>query len=83
LTPGWVHDCWFLLHQDVPIDPALFARKMDVLGKSARVRVSIDDEEWDRDLSVLVEHPPAYETVIETVTEALDDAGVPVQIGPK
>jgi hypothetical protein len=32
---------------------------------------------------VLVEHPPAYETVIETVTEALDDASVPVQIGTK
>jgi predicted nucleotidyltransferase component of viral defense system len=76
-----LYDCWFLLHQDVPIDPDLFARKMDVLGKSARVRVSIDDDEWNRDLSVLVEHPPAYQTVIETVTEALGDAGVPVQIG--
>jgi len=55
---------------------------MDVLGHSARVRVSIDDDAWNRDLSVPVEHPPAYGTVIETVTEALDDAGVPVQLEP-
>jgi len=77
-----LYDCWFLLQQDVPIEPDLFARKMNGLGKSARVRVSIDEDEWDRDLSVLVEYPPAYETVLETVTEALGDAGVPVHIGP-
>jgi predicted nucleotidyltransferase component of viral defense system len=76
-----LYDCWFLLGQDVPIEPELFERKMEVLGIDARVTVSTDEDEWNRDLSVLVEHPPAYETVVETVTEALGDAGVPVHVG--
>lgn len=32
-----------------------------------------------RDLSVLVEHQPDYDTVLETVVDAIDDAGLPIE----
>jgi len=73
-----LYDCWFLLHQNVTIDPALFERKMAVLGRSPRVTITVSEREWDRDLSVLLDRPPAYETVLEDVLAALDDAGLKV-----
>jgi len=75
-----LYDCWFLLGQDVPVDATLFERKMAVVDEPQVVTVSVTQREYDRDLSVLVEHPPAYDTVLEAVTDALSGADVPVRI---
>ncbi|MFQ3293996.1 MAG: putative nucleotidyltransferase component of viral defense system [Natrialbaceae archaeon] len=73
-----LYDCWFLLRQEVAIDPELFERKMDVLGEPTHVTVSITEREWNRDLSILLERPPAYDVVYETVMDAIHAAGLPV-----
>jgi predicted nucleotidyltransferase component of viral defense system len=73
-----LYDCWFLLGQDVAIDPDLFERKMDVLGEPARVSVSVTEREWNRDLSILLDRPPAYDDVYETVVDAINAAGLSV-----
>lgn len=75
-----LYDTWFLLQQDVPIDSTLFGRKMDVVDAPPIVRVSVTPQEWNRDLSILLKHPPDYETVIETVQDALTQSGISVEI---
>lgn len=74
-----LYDCWFLLQQEVAVDADLFERKMATLDEAARVTISIAQREWDRDLAILLEQPPAYETVVAAVTAAIDDAGIPVR----
>lgn len=71
-----LYDCWFLLQQDVPIEADLFERKMTAVGEPVRVSIGVTAQEWDRDPSVLVEHPPDYDTVLETVVDAIADAGL-------
>lgn len=73
-----LYDCWFLLQQDVPIEPDLFERKMAVVGESAHVRISTSARTWERELSVLLEHPPAYDDVLGTVVDAIEAAGLSV-----
>lgn len=75
-----LYDCWFLLQQEVPIEPALFSRKMAAIGESNRVRISTTQREWDRELSVLVEHPPAYEVVLETVVNEVRARDLSVEV---
>lgn len=77
-----LYDCWFLLQQDVPIEADLFERKMTAVGEPVQVSIAVRAQEWDRDLSVLVEHPPDYDTVLETVVDAIADAGLTVE-GPE
>lgn len=74
-----LYDCWFLLQQEVGIDPSLFERKMAAVGAAPRVTVSITDVEWDRDLDILVEHPPPYEVAKAAVVEAVAAAGLSVE----
>lgn len=69
-----LYDCWYLIQQGIAIDPALVERKLAVVGAQPEITISITEREWDRDLSVLVEHPPAYETVLDAVTDALRTA---------
>jgi predicted nucleotidyltransferase component of viral defense system len=73
-----LYDCWFLLQQGVSIEPELFERKMAVLDEPAEVTISITAAEWERDLSVLLEHPPEYAEVRRTVTDTISDAEIPV-----
>lgn len=74
-----LYDCWFLLESGVAINPAHFEEKMAAIGREPRLSVTITGEEWQRDLSVLVEHPPAYEAVLESLTAAVADAGLPIE----
>lgn len=75
-----LYDCWFLIQQDVPVEAALVEQKLAVVGAPDRVTISITAQEWERDLSVLVEQPPAYDDVLETVTAAVRGAGVGVRV---
>jgi len=52
---------------------------MDVLGKPARVSVSVTEREWNRDLSILLDRPPAYDDVYQTVVDAIHAAGLSVE----
>lgn len=74
-----LYDCWFLLQQDVPIEADLFEWKMTAVAEPVRVSIAVTAQEWDRDLSVLVEHPPDYDAVLETVEDAIADAGLTVE----
>lgn len=74
-----LYDSWFLLQDGVPIDPDLFERKMEVVGEEPRVTVTVTEREYERDLSVLVAHPPDYETALDSVTSALAGADVAVR----
>jgi predicted nucleotidyltransferase component of viral defense system len=74
-----LYDAWFLLRPDVPVEPELFERKMAVLDESPRVSVTTTEREYDRDLSVLLDHPPGYDDVLEAVVNAVSEAGLPVE----
>lgn len=78
-----LYDCWFLLNQDVAVDPSLFERKMAVLGEEPIVRITVSEREWDRDLSVLLERPPAYHSVLQAVTDELTANGLTVRTKPE
>lgn len=73
-----LYDCWFLLEQGVSIDPDLFERKMAVVDEPAQVTITTTAREWERELSVLLEHPPAYGNVLETVVDEIEAAGLSV-----
>lgn len=75
-----LYDSWFLLREGVTVDLELFERKMAILGEDPRVTITITEREYERDLSVLVAHPPDYETVLETITDALTSADVEVRM---
>lgn len=65
------YDCWFPLEAGLDVDPALFERKMVVLGERARVTITVTE----RDLSVLVEHPPGSGAAVRAVSAAAAGAG--------
>jgi len=73
-----LYDIWFLLAQGATIDPSLFQRKMEVVGEEAQVAFTIDADEWERDLPILLNHPPCYTTVKDNVLTALQDKNVAV-----
>lgn len=73
-----LYDVWFLFQQGVEVVPVLFEGKMDAVGERPVVRLRISEREWDRDLSVLVEHPPTYGSVHGDVVSGLRDAGIEV-----
>jgi predicted nucleotidyltransferase component of viral defense system len=77
-----LYDSWFLLQQNVSIDRECFERKMATLGEPTTVTIDISTREYERDLSVLLEHPPPYDSVLETVTDALAAAAIPFQVSP-
>lgn len=77
-----LYDCWFLTQQNISIDTRLFTQKMDVIGGPSEITISISEREWDRDLSVLLEHAPEYERVLNTVTNALSEVGIDVTVSP-
>ncbi|MCK5344249.1 MAG: nucleotidyl transferase AbiEii/AbiGii toxin family protein [Candidatus Heimdallarchaeota archaeon] len=69
--PRDLYDIWFLLKQQVKIDSALYEKKMNIVNKSPIVSIDITDEEWKRDLNILLEHPPPFEMVKKEVIAAL------------
>lgn len=71
-----LYDVWFLHQQGVAIVPDLFEAKMAAVGEPPQVVITISEGEWNRDLSVLVEHPPDYDEVVSAVREAIDTAGL-------
>lgn len=73
-----LYDVWFLVHQDVAIVAELFESKMDAIGEPGRVAITISEREWNRDLDVLVEHPPSYRAAVDDVLSAVQDAGIDV-----
>lgn len=75
-----LYDVWFLHQQGIAIVPDLFEPKMAAVGAPPRVEITISKREWDRDLSILVEHPPDYDEVVSTVREAVDTAGIELTI---
>ncbi len=75
-----LYDCWFLLQQDVSIEPELFQRKMTAIGEPNRVTISITPRRWDRELAVLLEHPPAYDTTLDAVIDSIQTANILVDV---
>jgi len=75
-----LYDCWFLLQQDVPIEPELYQRKMTAIGEPNRVTISTPAREWNRELAVLLEHPPAYDKILEEVVEAVRATNLSVEV---
>lgn len=75
-----LYDIWFLLQQNVTVDPTLFAQKMGVLDEPPEVSISISEGEWNRDLDVLLSHPPDYNAVLDHVVPTLRDEGLNVSM---
>lgn len=74
-----LYDVWFLIEQGVGLDPDLFESKMAAVGEPGLVGLTIVDSEWERDLAILVDHPPTYASVVEDVVSALRGAGFDVE----
>lgn len=74
-----LYDCWYLLNQDVAIDIELVEHKFAAIDATPELNLTVGAREYARDMEVLVEQPPAYETILSTVRSALDDAGVLVR----
>lgn len=76
-----LYDVWFLLNKDVKPDSSLFERKMNVVGEDAVVRITLTEDDWERDLNVFVEHPPAFTDALDQVVEELEQASLTVKKG--
>lgn len=74
-----LYDVWFLLKQDIPLKKELFLKKMEVVGGSGEVSISISKEKWERDLGVLLVNPPRYEEVKKEVMHILSNHGFDVE----
>lgn len=74
-----LYDTWFLLQQGVTVESSLFERKMAVVDAPPRVTIHLTETEWERDLSILLEHTPPFDDVLTTVNDALTSAGIPVE----
>ena len=75
-----LYDVWFLLKQDTPLNKELFFEKMEVVGGSGEVSISISAEGWWRDLEVLLVNPPKYDDVKKEVVQTLSENGFEVSI---
>ena len=75
-----LYDVWFLLKQDTPLNKELFIEKMEVVGGSGEVSISISAEGWWRDLEVLLVNPPKYDDVKKEVVQTLSENGFEVSI---
>lgn len=71
-----LYDVWFLLQQDMGIEKDLFEKKMKVIDAGKRVILSVTEDDWKRDLKVLLEHPPPYESVRRKVRRSIEDSGI-------
>lgn len=74
-----LYDVWFLLKQDISLNKELFLDKMEVVGGSSEVSISISKEKWERDLEVLLVKPPRYEDVKKEVMHNLSNHGFDVE----
>ena len=75
-----LYDVWFLMKQEVDVQKSLFERKMSVLNQEPVVNVRISEQEWRRDLRVLVVNPPEYEKVLNEVVSQLSMEGFEILI---
>jgi len=78
--PRDLYDVWFLLKQQVKIDNILFEQKMNIVEKSPIVSINITHEDWERDLNILLEHPPSFELVKKEVIASLKINNISVKI---
>jgi predicted nucleotidyltransferase component of viral defense system len=70
-----LYDVWFMLKKGFDLDPNLFERKMDVVEWEPIVKISITEEEWRNDLSVLLMNPPDHGDVLKSVSTILKKSG--------
>ncbi len=77
--PRDLYDVWFLLKQQVQIDARLYEKKMDIVNESPKVSITLKKEEWDRDLAILLEHPPSFELVKTEVISTLTSYKMPLK----
>jgi hypothetical protein len=76
--PRDLYDVWFLLNQNVPIDPVLFQKKMVIVSEPSVVSITVGEKEWRRDLATLLEHPPSFEQVKTDVITKLKSSEIPL-----
>jgi len=74
--PRDLYDVWFLLNQNVPIDPVLFQKKMEIVHEPSVVSIAIGEKEWHRDLATLLDHPPSFEKVKTDVITKLKSSKI-------
>jgi len=74
-----LYDVWFLLNKDVGPDSNLFERKMRVVGENAVVRITVTEDDWERDLNVFVEHPPDFKDAVNEVITELEASSFTVR----
>lgn len=67
-----LYDLWFLLNLGLQVDTTLFEKKMAVVNANPAVIIHISKAMWTRDLEILLEHPPSYETVRASVVARLE-----------
>ena len=75
--PRDLYDVWFLLNQQVTIDPVLFQKKMNSVHEPPVVLIKLSEKEWSRDLAALLEHPPSFERVKADVITMLKSSDLP------
>jgi predicted nucleotidyltransferase component of viral defense system len=75
--PRDLYDVWFLLNQQVTIDPVLFQKKMDIVHEPPVVLITLSEKEWSRDLATLLEHPPSFEQIKTDVITTLKSYNIP------
>jgi len=74
-----LYDVWFLLEQGTVVNGSIFEKKMDLLCQDAKILIRVSEEEWNRDLAVLLPHPPEYKMVLYDVLALLNREGLNVR----
>lgn len=69
-----LYDCWYLINQGIEPKNELFKQKMDVVGGEHLLNISITEEEWENDLNIFLENPPALDDVREHLVSELEEA---------
>jgi predicted nucleotidyltransferase component of viral defense system len=75
-----LYDCWYLINQGIEPKKDLFEKKMEVVGEEPVLNISITEEEWESDLNIFLENPPALDDVREQLASGLQESGFNLDI---
>lgn len=74
-----LYDCWFLVKQGAELDKELFERKIDVVDAEPIIKITINEDNWERDLDMFLQNPPNYSEVKKNLLDKLEENGFEVK----
>jgi len=74
-----LYDCWYLINQNTELDPELFQKKMNSVGRKTEIRISVTENSWKKDLEIFLEKPPEYDLVRDQLVNKLVEEGFQIR----